>query len=273
MLNFFKNNKTFTIFLTLIVGFIGFLGISSIQIESGDIPPGFVEEPLPPSVENPPVTKPIEINSFSGSFLDSKNTIALKWNVTENDEQIETIELYREDQLIEDVTDKTGYECPIQAYGITTGLNNFTLKVTSTDGEIVEKTTTVNVNYIFDVSKTSQFVDNNIGKGVLLSITYSHHKQTPVGIPVLSISTTLQGYYQQRYLERETTPLTSGYEQTTVYYFMTFDATDQNNVTWNILYDFASVGIQEEDVIVRDITNINYETQTILLPSMKGQGA
>lgn len=271
MFRFLKSNKVFSIFLTIIVSFIGFLGFNSLRYKEGELPPGFVVETPTPEEPNEetPSSKPLEINSFTGSFSDSKNMIILKWKVTENDARIEKMELFHNSELLEVVTRKTSFECPLLMNGITTGDNEFTLKITSEEGQIIEKTTTVSVNYVFDVTKTTQFVDNNLGRGVLLSITYRSHQQTPVGLPELSMETTLTGYYQHRYLERVTTPLINGFEETTVYYFMTFDQTDQTNVTWNVKYDFVSVGVLEDDVIVRDISNISYETQEILLPSMQ----
>lgn len=269
MFEILKNNKVFSIFLTVIVSFIGFLGFNSMKYKEGELPPSFIEEPsIPYDPEETPISKPLEINSFSGTFSDSRKMILLKWKVTENNARIEKMELYHEEELLEVVTKKTSFECPLFMEGITTGDNEFKLKITSDDGQVVEKIITVFVDYIFDVTKTTQFVDNNLGKGVLLSITYSSHKQTPVGIPELSMKTTLSGYYQHRYLERKTIALTSGFEKTTVYFFMTFDQTNQTNVTWNVNYDFVSVGEHEEDVIVRDISDIDYETQDILLPSM-----
>lgn len=275
MFKFIKSNKMFIFFLSIVIGFIGFVGISSIIESSSEVPP-VVENPEPPkdNGNDEPIKekKELEINSFTGNFSDSKNTILFKWKITENDARINKVEIYKDNLYLQSVTNKSSVEYPIQSNGITTGANTFTLRVTTEAGHVVEKEITVQVDYLFDVSMTSQFVDNNLGKGVLLSITYSYHKKTPVGIPSLYMDTTLMGYYQHHYLERKTTRLENDYEKTTAYYFMTFDQTNQTNVTWDVHYNFASVGVTENDVIVRDISNIEYESEDIQLPSMESNG-
>lgn len=272
MFKFIKENKVFVFFLSIVIGFIGFIGINALNKDENDNPPIFVESPEEPDDLPIDETKELVIDSFTGVFTDVKNVIQFKWNITENDARIKKVELYKGNRLMQEVTGLVHVDCSIEEDSITTGSNEFTLKVITDKEAVIEKTVTVNVDYVFDVVKTSQFVDNNLGKGVLLSITYRYHRQTPVGIPNMQMTTSLNGYYEHRYLEQNTTHLSNGYEKTTAYYFMSFDQTDQTNVTWNIEYNFISVGEKEYDVIVKDMSNIVYDTNDILLPSMESDG-
>ena len=261
MIEFIKKNKLFISSLSVLLAVIGFLGFQILSADSQEgtsiieIPE--LEDPNDPANEEPgnetPVVthKPASIQNFQGTFNDENNTITLSWSLNQNDSIIEKAELYNKDTLIADVTHNLVYEIPIDFYDITTGSNIFRLEVTLENEDPIYAETNVMVDYVFDVAMNHELTENEYGKGVLLTIQYTYHPLTPVGVPSLSITRgqlvnqviyvgTTENVQNNEFINSETT------------YFVPLS--EAGIIDWDCRYSFASVGLSFDHLVHEEIT-------------------
>lgn len=264
MIEFIKKNKLFLSSLSILLIIIGGLSLKLVSqnsptkdpIDPDDI---IIQDPdkQEPDEQEPPLVmhEKATVNQFSGVFNDNTNTISLSWSISSHDSEIEKIELYNKDTFISDVTDNSTYIVPIDLYSITTGSNIFRLHLTLKNEEPVYAEANVQVDYIFDVEKFHSFVDNNLGKGVLLSIRYTYNSLTPVGAPGIMITkgkipgkVTYIGTFDKNH--------GNGYVTSTTTYFVPVG--DLESIDWHCQYSFASVNLTYDYTLQEDLTQIDF---------------
>lgn len=251
MVDFIKRNKIFCTCMSFLMIVMITLGAGIfIKRNSGEELPILFD----PSDKKEPV-----ISLFTGNFYDESNTLTLAWDYETYRHKFNKVELYFQDELIQkfNQTDKS-FEVKINEYGITTGDNLFTLKLYYDQGEIAEKTANVFVDYIFDISMNHQPVDNDLGKGYLLTIKYSYNSVTPVGIPTLTVDTPL--WYKWHYIDKKTVDLGNGYLETEARYMLNFKEFPDEDIYINLSYNFESVGVRESYSIQENLSTLTYDT-------------
>lgn len=140
------------------------------EVPKDDLNPGDIDE-----IPVPPVQYESEIVNFVGNFTSDMN-VKLNWKIEENEQKIEKVELYQKGMLLANVSGQSTYQLPMMAYHFVPGPNEFTLRVSMQDGEVVEQKININIDYVFNV-QTSYEVD---AQGVYISVTYMYSPQTPV---------------------------------------------------------------------------------------------
>lgn len=251
MIDFIKRNKVFTICLFLCVSII--IGLSTIALINRftDVPP----VTLIPPVKDPEEQKDPVISNFTGNFIDDDNVVELSWKIEMNKHRLLKIELYRNSELIEECTNKTSTQLPIHLYNLTTGNNEFEIRLYYDEGVVLSATANVFIDYLFDVQMNHQLIDNNLGKGYLITIKYSYNPSTPVGVPRVNVNSTYQNSWDFKYLGNQTTELRANYVQMESYFLIGFDDVSNDEVTWNIAYIFDSVGIRYNDTFTEEIVD------------------
>ncbi len=260
MIDFIKRNKIFSgclVFLLVVI--TSLTGILIYEKISGD------EDLKLPSIFNPDPDsmKDPEIISFTGSFDDELNQIRFTWDYELYRHKLNYVEIYHDKVMMNQLNDEKNTLISITAYGISTGNNDFELRLYYDNGMVVSKTINVFIDYVFDVEMNHQLIDNNIGKGYLFSIKYHYNAKTPVGIPKILVNTTFSKYWGAKYLNRVSKPLKDDYLEITAYYFIDFKDYPEEEVTWNLSYTFESVGVRLHDTFSEVITPDKFVTDKI----------
>ncbi len=248
MLEFIRRNKVFSICFAFCLTIILFLS-TLLVFEKFNIDKNILALPA----FNKPDEELIdpEFSLFKGNFNDENNTIFLTWDYQLNSHSFQKVELYHEDMLIGTYYDERQIEMPIFDYNICTGYNEFEVILYYDNGMAVTNTTTVFVDYIFDIHVDHQLVDNNLGKGYLLSITYTYNTNTPAGYPSLLIDTNYTKdfrktwkWYQLPQIERNA--FINDYQIIKVNYFIELEEFIDSEVEWTLHFKFDSVGVRHE---------------------------
>lgn len=271
MIQFIKKNKVFVTILTVIVLFIGAIGVYVLQ---GDnlidiaVPPLLVD----PSDEEEPLLDPhmrATITNFYGNFDDQGNTVFLYWNLKQNDSIVDKVELYSQDLFIADVTNTNMYEMPITVYQFATGNNEFELRCSLKNELSISEKTVVSVNYIFDIERTHSVVDHEeFGKGIEVIISYTYNRSTPVGVPNLIVKDLKGTHVSTTFISNEDLQVVNNYVTSKTTYFFQINGYEPNTYTWNAQWNFDAVSLsfdytmQEviEDVIP-DVEEVPEESQ------------
>ena len=260
MLEFVKKNKMFVSMLTVVL--VSITALTVIYFLPQEVVPPLVENPptqdheeeVPQKEDDedktnedddiiiPPTRIPM-VNSFSGNFNASSETITLNWQYEQSDVAIIKAALYHGDTYLVDVTSNNRYEIPLRLYNFTTGNNVVTLKLDLADGTQEYYETNVFVDYLLSVSLQERAVeDETLGHGILFDITYTYHDITPVGMPIFKaftndgLNTQLNATY---YMNEEIEKQNAFHTYRTTYFVPT--SGDEKSVTWNYRWDFEVV--------------------------------
>lgn len=271
MMNYIKQNKIFSVIMAVLLSVIFVLSFALIRGEMLSLPdeeaPEVIVEPpvdsQEPNITNPvtPIASKALIKNFFGTYHEDTHMIALSWKVIKNYSNIQSIHLYRDDVYIADVTNATSYELPINMYGVSTGPNLFQLKVDLEDEEDSFSSCYVTLDYVMDVVKDYQFVNNSLGKGMLLRLNYNYNKQTPVGVPQIKVTTTAPGDVMITHISTTEAELGSGYINATTTYFLDTSYLPEQSASWSIHYSFISVGVNIEMFISEDLSEVEYSEE------------
>lgn len=257
MIKFIKRNKVFSLLLSFcLVMIVGLTGLNIVKVETGETPSILPPVILPPKEKEEPV-----VEDFSGVFIDDENSIELSWKYSLHGHHFVKAEIYRDSELVEDVSKKINTQLPIHLYDMKTGNNEFELRVYYDNGMVVTKTTTVFIDYLFDIQMKHQLVDNNLGKGYLISIVYHYNASTPAGVPRVLANTTINGDWSLNYLGKNSKQLREDYLEAESFYFIGFNSETDQEITWNISYVFDSVGVRKNDTFTEKLDN--YYTEDI----------
>ena len=248
MFDFIRRNKVFSIFfsfcLILILFLSTLLSLKSLNLEGNIL--------VLPSILNPDknLIDP-EFSLFKGEFNDESNTIYLTWDYQLNSHTFQKVELYHDHSIIGTYYDERQIEIPIMENNICTGYNEFEIVLYYDNGMAVTKDTTVFVDYIFDIHTNYQLIDNNLGKGYLLSITYTYNTNTPVGYPTVDIDTNYLSEFRKSWKwnqlsEIERITLDNNFQKIQMYYLIQLSDFIDQDVEWTFDFKFESVGIRHE---------------------------
>ncbi|MGL5541383.1 MAG: hypothetical protein ACRDBX_07120, partial [Erysipelotrichaceae bacterium] len=153
MIKFIKNNLFFTVLVVSVVLFnvVLFVGLMDVSSNQPTTNPPITSNPNPDPIDpTVPSKDSVTIENFLGQFNEEEN-VRLTWRIQENGYEISKVEVFQNNVLLANVTNTTSYELPIYAYGFATGLNEFELRVTQSDGTQISKKTSVMIEYVFDV--------------------------------------------------------------------------------------------------------------------------
>lgn len=234
---FIKKYKVYTSLLLLVVLLNGMLIYSFVQNQSPSLPiPGENEELEEEEVEEPSVpTKDTEIDLFVGNFTNDMQ-VKLNWKIDEGKQEVEKIALYQGTTLLANVTNQTSYMLPLMAYHFPTGPNEFTIKVTLDNKEVIEKTININIDYVFNVQTSYEIV----GRGVEISVSYQYGEQTPLLPPTIYLANVSQAYFTVSAIETvqlENEPYSK--EKTT--YYMDLSAMSDGIYNFSLTWEFSNV--------------------------------
>lgn len=252
MLEFIKRNKMFSgcfIFCLLVIVLLtSLILIKDINGNSDIIV-------IPPIRNDEEVTKDPEVTLFTGNFNDETNSIHLTWDYNMNNHTFQKVEIYKDNTLIKTLYSERSYDVSIFDFGISTGDNKFDLHVYYDKGIIVAKETEVFVDYVFDLETIYQLVDNNLGKGYLLTFSYCYNTITPVGVPLqnatkISTEDKTPVYWKWNYLTWQSETIDSSYQKTKIYYFISLDDIPNEEIVWKLDVKLDSVGVRFEDEFV-----------------------
>lgn len=242
MIEFIKRNKIFSGCLIVCLLVIATLTVRLIVKElRGDI-----KDDLP-IIDVPSEKTDPQISLFSGEFHDDEDSISLIWDYQMNDHAFEKLELYHGETLINTFTNEMETTISIFDYGLVTGSNTFELRLYYDEGIVVNVQTEVFVDYVFDIEMKAQAVDNNLGKGYLFTIEYQYNTNTPVGIPVIHINSSLSSSWDASYIGRKMQNRQGNYQSVIAYYMVYMNDLPNEEVTWDLSYDFRSVGVRVND--------------------------
>lgn len=257
MFEFIKRNKIFSgCFALCLIVIIGLGGYALIQRAYGN------DEPivLPPIIDpDPEEEKDPQISLFSGEFEDEENIITLTWDFQMNNHSFQKLELYRDDTLIDTFYDERETKISIFDFDLSTGPNEFELRLYYDEGIVVSKEASVMIEYVFDVEMSWQPVDNNLGKGYLFSVKYHYNANTPAGIPEIFLDPTLNaGTWDAKYIGKTSLVLQGDYRETEAFYMAKLNEFPDEDVIWHISYNFKSVGVRVNDTVTDNPAQSEY---------------
>lgn len=263
MFDFIRKNKVFVASLTFCICIILFLSTCLVLKKTNGEDNILV---LPP-ILNPVEDKDPEISLFKGDFNDENNTVFLTWDYQLNSHTFQKVELYRNDFLIQTYYDERQCEISIFEYAITTGYNNFEVILYYDNGMAVTKEANVFVDYVFDIETSHQLVDNNLGKGYLVTIEYVYNTKTPAGFPELNIETNYSshGYWKFKQIDAHSKAMENNYQKIKVYYLVNIDKRVDDEISWEFNFKFTSVGARHELEFVENPSLIEVNREEILI--------
>lgn len=260
MIDFIRRNKVFaSCFILCVCVIIVLGGVTIYRKLSGNDNPIDIPEVIHP---NHPDKDP-SISLFSGKFDDEKNVIRFVWDYDLGKHEFQKAEIYSKNTLVQTLNREMETEIDIFQSYISTGNNEFEIRIYYDEGIVVTRKTEVFVDYIFDVVMNHQLVDNNLGKGYLFSVCYHYNSKTPVGIPKIFINSTFSGNWDAKYVGKTTRVLQDNYQEIEAYYMVKFENYTDEKVTWNISYNFESVGVRVNDVVSENIEEGIFNTEPI----------
>lgn len=244
MIEFIKRNKVFTgclMFLGSVACVLVILNI--VQSVKGSHEP-VIPDVFPPQQGN---HEPF-ISDFTGNFSDETNTVELNFSYEMSNHTFLKTEIVHNNTVIQELDQNAhSLSLPIHLNNMTTGNNEFELRVYYDEGIVMNKTVNVFIDYVFDIVTSHQLVDNNLGKGYLVSIKYHYSSTTPVGIPRVNANSTIKSPWSMSFVDKKSTPLQGTYMEVEAFYMIYFEQEPDQEITWDLSYVFESVGVRYND--------------------------
>ena len=267
MFDFIRRNKVFSLCFSFCLSIILFLsvllGLKTLNVDENIL--------VLPSIiyPNKELVDP-EFTLFKGNFNDENNTIFLTWDYKLNAHSFQKVEIYHLENLIGTYYDERQSEFSIMDDNICTGYNDFEVILYYDNGMAVTKETTVFVDYIFDIQASHQLVDNNLGKGYLVSLEYTYNTKTPVGYPILEIDTNFSSEFRKTWQWKQLpqiirTPLANDFQKIEILYLIQFQDFIENDVNWELEFKFDSVGVRQKHAFVENLSTLEPYTEEIKL--------
>lgn len=171
-MEYIKKNKIFTFLIVVLIISIFFLIVQFFNRNTSSV--------ILNNRENEPTS--VSIDEFSVSINPSLDVV-FHWQLIHGDEKVEKVEIYHNDVLFQDVSDKAMYSTALFATGLHTGNNEFTLKVSLDTGEVLEKSTYEYIDEVlgFQISNTRE------GNILRYTVAYYYDQDAPVSAPQVSI--------------------------------------------------------------------------------------
>lgn len=137
-------------------------------------PPVITEEP------EPEPEKIAEITNFEGYYDVSKKLVRLDWDYEEHASKITQVRLlYSKAGDSINVAQFSSYDLPIDAFGLPTGNNAFTLRLILDNEEVIEETVYVKINYVLSVEQRVEQGDHR----TRVTLDYQYDRANPVNAP------------------------------------------------------------------------------------------
>lgn len=184
MKNYIKKNKFFIVLLILLIGISLSLGVYIIQKDTVKKKPTSNNQPI---VDNgtDTTTKEAEINGFDSKYDRRTNQISVSWQYSSNASQIESVNLYLNNNYVANVSSVSYYNLVQNVYNFPTGNNIITLELILSDGKSIKKESNVFVDYILSAKQVVSQSDS----ATKVTLEYVYDKNQPVEIPkILFIS-------------------------------------------------------------------------------------
>ena len=178
--SFFKRNKMFILIMSILLCIIISLLIYIFMDKLEEINNRPVDVPV--DTQNP-TQADAKIIEFDANYNRSSDSVIFDWNYQSGSNEIEKVSLYQGDVFLTDVTSYRNWILSRENYGLTTGMNDFTLVITQKNGKKIKQSTQVFVKYVV---KLNQTIEQKEGK-TRLTLEYQYHKDHPVNVPRLMI--------------------------------------------------------------------------------------
>lgn len=179
------------------------------------------------------------IATFSGYF-GGEDSIILSWSLSEGSSRVQRLELYRDKNILADVSSLLSYELPLSAYQLTTGNNHFTLKAYLQDGTEISKDADVLVDFVLHASHTITPTEG----GQILNLNYRYGTANPVGVPSISFTYGTNGDARAASVAYRTTTyetFDSLFTQANTSYFLDTSKLADGEYSMNFRYFFKDV--------------------------------
>ncbi len=196
---YMKKNGFFIFLLTVIILIIAalsvymFVNAKDAPIEDDNITETPAEERKDP--------KKAEISSLEAEYNKSLRYINVSWSYEEHESDVTSAQLYVNDILVDNVTSYSSYQIAKDAYHYPTGNNTIKLVLNLADGETIEKTAIVFVNYIVNMEQSVKQDDNS----TILTLHYQYDESNPVEVPVIFITDAVVSNSKIEYVDTKRT--------------------------------------------------------------------
>lgn len=180
MKKFIKHNGFFVFILITLIAITSGLGIYMyVQKEMNKPDDNITNSDKPPQKEPEP-DKTAEVKNFDGSYNGDSKLIQLSWSIAENASKVKQVRLvYNTAGDSINVTQFSSYELPIDAYGLPTGNNTFTLRLIMDNDDTIEETVHVKIDYVLSVQQSIEQGDQS----TKVTLTYQYDQANPVKVP------------------------------------------------------------------------------------------
>lgn len=179
---YMKKNGFFIFLLTFIVLIIIALSLYMF-VNAKDAPvddDNITETPVEQNEES----KTAEITSLETEYNKTLRYINVSWAYEEHESDVVSAYLYVNDTLVDTVSSYSSYQIAKDAYHYPTGNNTVKLVLNLANGDTVEGTSTVFVNYVVDMEQSVKQDDNS----TILTLSYQYDEGNPVDVPSIFIT-------------------------------------------------------------------------------------
>lgn len=232
ILSYISKNKVFICLLSVIIAIT--LGLGYYYVTNVREPKAIDKVPGKTVTD---VNKKTAIDSYQGAYDTKSKQISLSWTIVQYDQKVTSIKLYNKDSILADVSNLNSYVLNQGLYQFPGGNNEFVIKVTLDNGEVLEKSTTVNIDYFSSIECKTEISELD----VLVKLTYEYNASVSIDIPRI-VANSLPYNYEFKYKETMKETLENGYvKETTIYEIDTTQAKTTEKVT--IRWIFDSIGM------------------------------
>lgn len=204
-----------------------------------------IEHKDPDTGEEPAEKEVTEFTYFSGEYERNSGEIFFNWTLNKADSTVDSIFLYyvdpmdnKESELL-DVSDYSSYRINASIYQILPGSNTFKIKAVLSNGKTLEKTTTVKLPLVLDVTQTIKDVKPGEAK---LTLSYKYGKNNEVKEPRILIYSDITMNYK---VTKTDTRVNDKYVIVTQEYTFTWDQS-QTITPFTIRWYFADIELNKD---------------------------
>lgn len=239
---FWKKNGLFLLILTSLVVISLSLFLYTFITHREKEPPQLPVEDAPQTSEE--ISEDAAITSFEGSYSKTTQQIDFGWSYEKGKADIQSVKLYLGDRELMNVTSYTTYSLPRELYDIPTGHNNFRLVITQENGNTVEKSTKVFVNYVTYMEQEVKAKNNSME----ISLVYRYEKSNPVAEPTLLLLESIP-YKELVYRNTEVEETDGIVEARTTYEIFWNEYSEDVNV-FSVRWSFANHSENNQDFTI-----------------------
>lgn len=243
-MEFVKNNK---IFLFLFISFSLVILTLSFFLVKGD-------DYYFPSWNNEPQYTTNAISLFNGSFNEQRKAVELSWNIQLASGSIDKFEIYHNDKLLRTGKNASSAVLGIIENDICTGNNDFSLRVTLSDGSILEKHMYVYIDEAFDFSVKQTVV----GSTIVYDVEYYYDDRNIVNPPQMLLYES-EYPFGINYLSANDVSKEGHIVRKNASYELNYENVEAGRYEIDIYWEFVNHNLSFNSTSIIDMTGIVYE--------------